>query len=138
MPGWTSTIFAIDCSQWLVSHDLEVLALRRLPDPRSRSLVQLVFHLEGHLDPHLPSRDLVRLDQRRDVLDMSGVDAVDRDAGARDCQLHGVFDRVGRDARELDRFFNHDAQTLLGTQCARDCLTLALTRRYARPCTVVS
>src|SRR5208282_3305835 len=44
----------------------------------------------------------------------------------------------GRDARELDRFFDHDAQPLLGTPSARDCLTFSLARRYARPCVVVS
>src|SRR5208282_4988754 len=134
--------------------DRQVLALRRLPswpqltgsslasgNPDTRasySLVQLVFHLESHFDSNLPSHHLVGLDHCGDVLDVSAVDAFDRDACARDCQLHGLFDRVGRDARELDRFFNHDAQPLLGTPLAGDCLTFPLAGRYARPCVVVS
>src|SRR5271154_114270 len=86
IPGWTSTIFAIDYSQWLVSHDWKSLRSAALcACLRYCLFVQLVFDLKGHFHIDFPSDHFVGLDDSVDGPHVRGVDAFDGDARARDC-----------------------------------------------------
>jgi hypothetical protein len=70
-------------------------------------IVQLVLNDKGCLDRYPPLRHLIAFDRGSDVLDVHVMYAFYGDAGARQGNLYGILDRIGRNPYQVNNFFNH-------------------------------